>query len=300
MRRFLLIGGAGTVGRNLQHYLTRQNEISESVDFIYHDEKFVDILDSVSLEKAFSNFHPTHVILLAASVGRVFNSLDHHNSLMTNVMGAYNVIQACLANKCKLTYVGTSESYGSRFNSSPNYPTDEFSVPMDFPIFHGIYGFTKLVAEKLVEHYTLNHGLSSSVVRLFMCYAADGSTANHQTAISRMFRSAMMNGPIEVHKDTSRSWCYVTDIVKGIYLVALKGDRLYNIGNPNENISSEDLAQKIIDLTGSKSDLNLIEPDPDIYRHKKFNIRLAESAFGFTPVVTLDEGLKCVHQTYLK
>lgn len=296
MRRFLLIGGAGTVGRNLQNYLTEKNEVFDSVDFIYHDEKFVDILDSVSLENAFSRFKPTHVILLAASVGRVFNSLDHHNSLMINVMGAYNVIQSCLAHRCKLIYVGTSESYGCRFNSSRNFPTDEFAVPLDFPVFHGIYGFTKLVAEKLVEHYTLNHDLSSSVVRLFMCYAADGSTANDQTAISRMFRSAVLNAPIEVHKNTSRSWCYVTDIVQGIYLVAIKGNRLYNIGNPDETITSEDLAQKIIKLTGSKSKINLKEPDPDIYRHKDFNIKLAKK-IGFKPTVTLDEGLRWVHHT---
>jgi len=296
MRRFLLIGGAGTVGRNLQKYLESKKEISRSVDFVYQDGNFIDIQDTRSVENIFMSYHPTHVILLAAAVGRVFNSLDHHNSLTTNVMGAYNIIQACLAHKCKLTYIGTSESYGSRFLSGDQYPASEFAVPTDFPIFKGIYGMTKLFAEKLVEFYTLNHGLDSSVARLFMCYAADGSKANEKTAISRMFKSAMNNDDIEVHHNTSRSWCYVDDIVNGIYSVAVQGNRLYNIGNPYEKISSFDLATKIATLTKSKSAIVSVPAPDDIYPHKDFNISLAEDELSFKPQIKLDDGLKKVWQ----
>jgi dTDP-glucose 4,6-dehydratase len=291
MRRFLIIGAAGTVGRNLTRYLEGKKEVYRGVDFVYRDHRFIDILNAESVAWQFNNFHPTHVIHLAAAVGRVFNSLDHHNSINVNVLGTFNVIRESIEYKAKFTYVGTSESYGSRFKTSPNYPADEFAVPMDFPVFKGIYGLTKLVGEKLVGFYTVNSHLCSSVVRLFMCYAADGSVANDQTAISRMFRSAMANEPIEVHKDTSRSWCYVDDIVQGIYLAAQKGYRLYNIGKPDETIASLALAQKIIHLTGSKSKIREIEPPPDIYRHKNFNIKLAQEELGYEPTIGLDEGL---------
>ena len=294
MRKFLLIGGAGTIGRNLHRYLIEKDEIVKSVDAIYQDENYVDILNPSSLDNVISNYEPTHVIMLAAAVGRVFNESDHNNSINTNVMGAYNVIQACLTYKTKITYIGTSEAYGSRFGSGHQYPADEFAVPTDFPIFKGIYGFTKLVAEKLVEHYTINHNLESSVCRLFMCYAADGAVRNNNICINRMLISAMSNKKIEVHKETSRAWCYVDDIVEGIYLVAIKGNRLYNIGKPDERISSIDLAKKIIKITKSKSKINLIEPDHDIYKHKHFHIKLAES-IGFKPKVTLNEGLQWVY-----
>lgn len=293
MRRFLIIGAAGTVGRNLCKYLqeTGKETAVGAFDAVYQDGYYINILEPESIYKAFRRFKPTHVIHLAAAVGRVFNSLDHKNSLMVNVVGTFNVIQECIEHDAKLTYVGTSESYGSRFMSSPQYPADEFAVPRDFPMFKGIYGHTKLMAEKLVEYYTMNNKIVSSVARLFMCYAASGSIANEKTAVHRMFKSALSGEPILAHQRTSRAWCYVDDIVHGIYLVAVKGNRLYNIGNPQEKISAVELAKKIKKLTDSTSDIQVKLPDDDIYPHKDFNINLAANELGFQPIITLDEGL---------
>ena len=298
MRKFLIIGAAGTVGSYLMDYLKEKGEEAKGVDIAFHDERFIDILDPMSIEKCFYDHAPTHVILGAAAVGRVFNEIDQHNSVMVNIVGAFNVVRACLKHECKLTYTGTSESYGNRFFTSRwNHGViDEINVPLDFPGFQGIYGLTKLMAEKLIQHYAYNGGLEYSIARLFMCYAPHGSETNNKVAISRMMISAIHNKPIEVHKNTSRAWCYVSDIVEGIYLVAVKGNRLYNIGNPNEYLTAVELATKIIKVSGSKSTINVCNAPGDIYPEKYFNISLAEDELGFKPKVTLNQGLKWVYQ----
>ena len=293
MRKFLVIGSTGTIGSYLLKFLQDKGEEVVGIDKI--GVPSVDILQAKYLDSVLSSIGPSHVIHLAAVVGREHNEQVQSESLLVNIIGSHNVIQSCLKHKCKLTYIGTSESYGSRFYYPDSRQTDEVFAWNDFPEFNGIYGLSKLVGEKLVQHYWRNYHLDYSIARIMMCYSPIKNKSNDQTAISRFMDAAVKNEPLKVHRDTSRSWCYVSDVAEGIYLVAINGSRMYNIGNDKEFITNENLAEKIIKLTGSKSKIVLSDPPRDIFPHKTFNIGLARKELNFEPKISLDKGLKLMY-----
>ena len=289
----LIIGSEGTIGRHLIKLIPD----AVGVDIILDNEYRCDLRDPLSVEACFQKFRPDQVVLLASAVGRVRCTSFPKDSLEINVNGCMNVITAILkyTPNARLLYTGTSESYGDLLYRSVS--EDDRYV---FPSYRGIYSLTKMMAEKLIEFHIKNFQLKASIVRLFMCYTEDGSTSNDQTAISRMMRSALKGEPIEVHSQTSRSWCHVEDTVRGIKMVMddWATNTFCNIGNTEEFISNEVLALKIKELTKSKSQLNIIADKPaDIYPHKRFT-SMANSLYGFEPKITLTEGLERMYNAW--
>jgi nucleoside-diphosphate-sugar epimerase len=287
MRHWLLIGGKGTIGTALQAHLTKVNE-----PFTVVDIEECNVLVESLVERVVRENIPTHVVHLAAWVGRVHNEEYQRMALNVNVIGTYNVIQACLKHKVKMVHISTSETYGLRFNEPHTRPAIEIHAVDDYPFYNGIYGQSKMMGEKLVWHYWRNYALNYSMVRPFMCYSPINNQSNNATCISKMVDAALHDEPIMAHTDTSRSWCYHTDMAEGIYLAGVQGNRLYNIGNPYEAVSSIKLANIIREMCRSGSEIITGPPPDDIFKHKHFSIRLAEDELYFRPKVILEDGLQ--------
>jgi dTDP-glucose 4,6-dehydratase len=147
--------------------------------------------------------------------------------------------------------------------------------------------------------YHNQQGVNTAIVRIFNTYGPR-MRPHDGRAIPTFVRQALANEPITVYGDGSqtRSFCYVDDLIRGIVLLAESGEHYpVNIGNPNE-FTILDLAEAVIDVTGSSSEI-AFEPLPtDDPTQRKPDITLAQELLGWTPTVELREGLERTHAWY--
>jgi dTDP-glucose 4,6-dehydratase len=163
----------------------------------------------------------------------------------------------------------------------------------------GVYDEAKRFAEALALAYHRAHDLDVRIVRIFNTYGPRLRPADGRV-VSNFLVQAMRGEPLTVFGDgkQTRSFCYVEDEIRGI-LALLDSDHVgpVNIGNPNE-FTILDLAEAVIDVTGSKSEI-AFEPLPvDDPTQRKPDITLAKELLGWSPTVELREGLERTHAWY--
>ena len=157
----------------------------------------------------------------------------------------------------------------------------------------GVYDEAKRYAEALTMAYHRQQGVDTSIVRIFNTYGPR-MRPHDGRAIPTFMRQALQDRPITVFGDGSqtRSFCYVSDLVDGIIRLAESGAHLpVNIGNPDEFTLLE-LAQAVIEVTGSRSEIvheALPTDDPKVRRP---DIALARELLGWEPQVELRDGLR--------
>jgi dTDP-glucose 4,6-dehydratase len=157
----------------------------------------------------------------------------------------------------------------------------------------GVYDEAKRYAEALTMAYHRQQGVDTAIVRIFNTYG-DRMRPHDGRAIPTFLRQALANRPLTVFGDGSqtRSFCYVSDLIRGLIALAESGHHdPVNIGNPDEFTLLE-LAETIKELTGSSSEIvyeALPEDDP---KQRKPDITLAEDLLGWSPEITLREGLQ--------
>ena len=157
----------------------------------------------------------------------------------------------------------------------------------------GVYDEAKRFAEAMTMAYRRTHGVNTTIIRIFNTYG-ERMRPNDGRAIPTFIRQALANEPVTVAGDGSqtRSVCYVDDLIEGVVRLLfsdLPGP--VNVGNPHE-LSMRDLAERIIALAGSTSEITYIprpEDDPTV---RQPDITLARTALGWEPTVPLDEGLR--------
>jgi dTDP-glucose 4,6-dehydratase len=157
----------------------------------------------------------------------------------------------------------------------------------------GVYDEAKRYAEALTMAYHRQQGVDTCIVRIFNTYGTR-MRPHDGRAIPTFARQALANEPLTVFGDGSqtRSFCYVDDLIRGLVLLAASGEHLpVNIGNPQE-LTLLALAQAVIKVTGSKSEIvyeALPVDDPQV---RQPDITRARQLLGWEPQVSLDEGLR--------
>jgi dTDP-glucose 4,6-dehydratase len=161
----------------------------------------------------------------------------------------------------------------------------------------GVYDEAKRFAEALTMAYHRYHQVDTRIVRIFNTYGPR-MRLNDGRVVPNFIAQALRGEPLTVYGDgrQTRSFCYVADLVEGIYRLLLSSE-VYpvNIGNPTE-MSILQFAEKIIELTGSKSQISFVEPtdmrvqdDPKV---RQPDISKARQILGWEPKVSLEEGLR--------
>jgi dTDP-glucose 4,6-dehydratase len=156
----------------------------------------------------------------------------------------------------------------------------------------GVYDEAKRYAEALVMAYHRQQGVDTAIARIFNTYGPR-MRPHDGRAIPTFLRQALENKPLTVFGDGSqtRSFCYVADEIRGLYLLATSGEHLpVNIGNPRE-LTLLGLAETVIRVTGSKSDIvfeALPVDDPQI---RQPDITRARQVLDWEPEIELEEGL---------
>ena len=298
--KYLITGGAGFIGINLCNKLIKKghyvicvdNFLSSSklnLELIINKKNFKfinhDIKEPLKLRKI------DRIINLACPASPIHYQNDPINTLMTNIMGAQNVLNLALKNNSKILQASTSEVYGDPIK----HPQDENYFGNVNPIgIRSCYDEGKRAAESLFMDYKRKYDLDIRIIRIFNTYGPY-MAVNDGRVISSFIVSALKNKNIIINGNGSqtRSFCYIDDLVSGIIKsinLKKKYNNPINLGNPAEmNIYS--LAQKIIKMIGSKSKIVFNAKLDDDPKKRKPNINKAKSILSWKPQVSLDQGL---------
>ncbi|WP_161914509.1 UDP-glucuronic acid decarboxylase family protein [Methylosinus sp. C49] len=298
-RRILVTGGAGFLGSHLcERLLASGHEVLCVDNFFTGQRRNVHhLLDHNNFELlrhdiTFPLFVEVDEIYnLACPASPIHYQFDPVQTTKTSVIGAINMLGLAKRLKVKVFQASTSEVYGD-----PSvHPQPESYWGNVNPLGpRACYDEGKRCAETLFFDYHRQHRLKIKVVRIFNTYGPR-MHARDGRVVSNFIVQALKGEPITIYGEgqQTRSFCYVDDLISGFTALMNSPDDIVgpiNIGNPNE-FTIRQLAEQVIDLTGSSSKL-VFEPLPaDDPKQRRPDISAAERLLGWGPTIQLREGL---------
>ncbi|NOZ85527.1 MAG: SDR family oxidoreductase [Deltaproteobacteria bacterium] len=300
MARALVTGGAGFLGSHLvDALLARGDEVicldnffsgsRRNVTHHIRNPKFEllrhDITQPILLEV-------DQIFHLACPASPVYYQLNPVKTIKTNVMGTLNMLGLAKRVKARILLASTSEVYGN-----PDvHPQPETYWGRVNPIGpRSCYDEGKRVAETLLFDYRRQNNVDGRVVRIFNTYGPR-MALNDGRVVSNFCASALLGEPVTIYGDGSqtRSFCFVSDLIRGMILVMdsehEEAHGPINLGNPDER-SVLELAEKVIELSGSKSSVEYRDLPKDDPVRRKPDIKKAEEILKWEPRVGLETGL---------
>ncbi len=305
-KRILITGGAGFLGSHLcdrfinegYHVIAMDNLITGDIrniehlfhlpnfEFYHHDvSKFVYVPGDL------------HYILHFASPASPIDYLKIPiQTLKVGSLGIHNCLGLAKAKKARLLIASTSEIYGDPMV----HPQNEDYWGNVNPIGpRGVYDEAKRFQEAITMAYHTYHNLETRIIRIFNTYGPR-MRLNDGRALPAFIGQALRGEDLTVFGDGSqtRSFCYVDDLVEGIYRLLLSDYFMpVNIGNPDE-ISLKDFAEEVIKLTGTTQKI-IYKPLPvDDPKQRKPDIARAKEILGWEPKVNRAEGLKKTYEYF--
>jgi dTDP-glucose 4,6-dehydratase len=308
MKRILITGAAGFLGSHLCDRF-----IKEGYEVIGMDNLITGNLSNIEHLfplKEFSFYHhdvskfihvpgPLDYILHFASPASPIDYLKMPiQTLKVGSLGTHNCLGLAKAKKARILVASTSEVYGDPL-VHPQHEEYWGNVNPVGP--RGVYDEAKRFQEAMTMAYHQFHGVETRIVRIFNTYGPR-MRLDDGRALPAFIGQALRGEDLTVFGDGSqtRSFCYVSDLIEGIYrLLHSEETRPVNIGNPNE-ISLLDFAKEIIALSGTRSSI-VYKPLPqDDPKQRQPDIGRAREVLGWEPVVSRSEGLIKTHEYFSK
>ena len=298
-KRVLVTGGAGFLGSHLCERLLNDGHEVLCVDNFFTGRR-TNIAHLIQ-HSGFEMLRHDITFPLYVEVDEIFNlacpaspihyQYDPVQTTKTSVHGAINMLGLAKRIRAKIFQASTSEVYGD----PEVHPQPETYWGHVNP--NGIrscYDEGKRCAETLFFDYFRQHNLKIKVARIFNTYGPK-MHPNDGRVVSNFIAQALKGEPITIYGDGSqtRSFCYVDDLIDGFLRLMASNDELtgpVNLGNPNE-CSMVDLANLVISLTKSKSQLIYCPLPADDPRQRQPDISLARKQLGWEPIISLNEGL---------
>ncbi len=300
MKRILVTGGAGFVGSHLCERLLNEGNEVISLDNYFTGQKrnIVHLMDNPYFEVVRHDvtmpffIEVDEIYNLACPASPVHYQYNPIKTVKTSVMGAINMLGLAKRIKAKILQASTSEVYGD----PQIHPQVESYWGHVNPIgLRSCYDEGKRVAETLFMNYHHQNNVRIKIIRIFNTYGTR-MHPNDGRVVSNFIMQALRGENITVYGkgDQTRSFQYVDDLIKGMLKMMDSPEDFtgpVNIGNPGEFTILE-LAQKVIELTGSKSKI-VFKPLPsDDPMQRKPDITLAKEKLNWEPRISLEEGLK--------
>lgn len=298
--RILVTGAAGFLGSHLSERLRGEgfsvvgmdNLITGSLSNLANlegDDEFTliqhDVSNFISIDGALD------AVFHFASPASPIDYLELPiQTLKVGSLGTHNALGLAMAKGALFVLASTSEVYGD----PQVHPQPESYWGHVNPIGpRGVYDEAKRFAEALTMAYHRSHGLDTRIVRIFNTFGPRMRPKDGRV-VSNFIVQALAGQPLTLYGDGSqtRSFCYVDDLIEGIVRLFLRGDASpMNLGNPTE-FTVRQLAERILALTGSKSEI-ITRPLPvDDPKQRQPDIRRAKQELGWEPTVTLEDGLQ--------
>lgn len=306
MKRILITGAAGFLGSHLCdrfmdegfEVLAMDNLITgniENLDHLMGNPRFTFFNNDVS------NF--VHVpgeldyILHFASPASPIDYLKIPiQTLKVSSLGTHNVLGLALAKKARVLVASTSEVYGDPL---VHPQTEEYWGNVNPVGPRGVYDEAKRFMEAMTMAYNTYHGVETRIIRIFNTYGPR-MRLNDGRVLPAFIGQALRGEDLTVFGDGSqtRSFCYVDDLVEGIYRLLMSDySEPVNIGNPHE-ITISEFAEEIIRLTGTTQKV-IYKPLPvNDPMQRKPNITKAKEILGWEPKVMRDEGLRRTYEWF--
>ena len=298
-KRILVTGGAGFLGSHLiDRLLADGHEVLCADNLFTGTKRNIDHLHSHSRfeflrhDITFPLFVEVDEIYnLACPASPIHYQHDPVQTTKTSVHGAINMLGLARRLKCRIFQASTSEVYGD-----PSvHPQSESYWGNVNPIGpRSCYDEGKRCAETLFFDYHRQHGLEVKVARIFNTYGPRMHPRDGRV-VSNFIVQAIKGEPITLYGDGSqtRSFCYVDDLIDGFVRLMDSPAEFtgpVNLGNPGE-FTIRALAEKVLAVTGSRSELEFRPLPVDDPKQRQPDITLAKSRLGWSPTVTLDQGL---------
>jgi UDP-glucuronate decarboxylase len=299
-KRVLVTGGAGFLGSHLCERLLR-----EGADVLCVDNFFTGTKDNVAHLLDSPNFEllrhdvtfPLYVEVdeiynLACPASPIHYQHDPVQTTKTSVHGAINMLGLAKRLKAKVFQASTSEVYG---DPEVHPQTEDYRGNVNPIGPRACYDEGKRCAETLFFDYYRQHNLRIRVARIFNTYGPR-MHPNDGRVVSNFVVQALRGEPITIFGEgmQTRAFCYVDDLIEGFLRLMAAPDDLtgpVNLGNPGE-FTIRQLAEMVIELTGSKSKLVFHPLPADDPQQRRPNIKLAQDRLGWEPKIPLVQGLE--------
>jgi dTDP-glucose 4,6-dehydratase len=300
VRTAVVSGGAGFLGSHLcDHLLAKGHRVIcvdnldtgslQNIEHLNNGEGFLFVNHDVT-EPFFIEERVDYVFHLASPASPIDYARLPLHTLKVGSYGTHNMLGLAKFKRARFLIASTSEVYGD----PQVHPQPETYWGHVNPIGpRGVYDEAKRYAEALTMAYHRQQGVNTCIARIFNTYGPR-MRPHDGRAIPTFIRQALEDKPLTVFGDGSqtRSFCYVDDQIRGLFLLATSGEHLpVNIGNPHEMTLLE-LAEAVIRVTGSKSEIVFEALPVDDPQVRQPDITRAQQVLGWEPEVELDEGLK--------
>jgi len=299
MKKILVTGGAGFLGSHLCDKLVDQGHHVLCVDNYFTGSKknIEHLLD----KKNFEIIRQDVCFPLYIEVDEIYNlacpaspyhyQWDPIQTMKTSILGAYNLLGLAKRTKAKILQASTSEVYG---DPKVHPQTEDYWGNVNPLGPRACYDEGKRAAETLFMDYHRMHNVKSKIIRIFNTYGPRMAEGDGRV-ISNFIVQALKGQDITIYGDgnQTRSFCYVDDLINGMTQM-MSIDNFtgpVNLGNPQE-YSMIELANKILDMTDSKSKIVKKPLPQDDPKQRKPDISLAEKRLFWEPTISLNEGLE--------
>lgn len=298
----LITGGAGFIGSHLTKYYIKKGASVFIIDnLITGNKRNIASLDPSRLTFFehdvctfdFKKLPKMDIIYHLASPASPVQYKEHPiETMMVNSIGTKHIFDfAHRSNSGKIVIASTSEVYGDPLE----HPQKETYYGNVNPFGErSCYDESKRFAEALTRSYIDKYDLDIRIIRIFNTYGPN-MEINDGRVISNFITQSVTNKPITIYGDGSqtRSFCYVSDLVKGLIAIGEKDglqSEIINVGNPDEKTVLE-LANTIKSMVQSESEIVFEKTDKDDPKKRKPDITKAQTVLGWNPEVSLEDGL---------
>jgi len=298
-------GGAGFIGKYcVRSFLKKNFEVTIFDNFSNSSKDIIsELLDDgaklikgdITIQDEVSNAISGHdiVIHLAAKINVEDSIKFPKETLMTNVNGTVNVLNACIKHDIKNIIAASSAAI---YGEAENLPISENNKTNP----SSLYGESKLKMEEYIQSFSKKHNINSIILRIFNVYGL-GQSPEYAGVITKFLEKISKNEAIEIFGDglQTRDFVSIQDVVESIYcaISKIEGKRgiIFNIGN-GKSVSINELAEHMISISNKNLDIKHGEEKNEI-RFSQANISLAKKVLNYNPKTGFEDGIKNLMKT---
>lgn len=306
-KKILIIGGCGFIGSAIISRYYKNNKIvvldacplensslelrnlpMNNITYIQGDATDINVV--TSLDKDFD-----YIIHASAILGIRKVVIESINTIMTNINSCYNALELATKQEhlSKFLTFSTSEIYGINAQKPSE---EEPAIIEQANEGRWCYAASKTLSEHLVFGYHREKNIPIVIIRPFNVF---GEYRKGSNAMTKFINKAIKDEDIYIDGDGQqvRAWCYIEDFIDGL-VAAIESEynaEVFNLGNPKNEITIEELAKKVVQISNSKSKIiitNSTEPD---VKFRSVCIDKAQNLLGYNPKITVDYGIEKVH-----